>query len=267
MTTYVRSLANPFDTTVAQPKILDGKLDRTAGMRHRVTGNVSCKTSGDTFFILHRGGPNVLSWFITGSLNGSTLVEAPTKLPPLYQGLLDPNLRQLRLISAGLKLSLLNSADQADGIFEAIRVNNMNGVVAVNGANAGTIIMNEADCIAACTDMANNESYISGRLRDINRYMFRLNWRDFEVPFYPPQASLTTNNPAALAYHDTVIIRIRGRQVTTEPSVIMYDAVATHQMEYNDGTALGRLMTRDAVTTNHDELFNRMNIKKAGIRI
>lgn len=260
MSNYVRSLADPFDLTVQQPKFLDGRIDRSSGVRLRTTGTITCDTGGFTYICLFAGAGNTICWQTAGTTDGAvTLDKIPTPFTG-YQsvGFNEQAQKASRTIAQGLKLQLMNSADESDGIWEAIRVPRFGGS-AITPSNLYQWFLPRADFVSAFADVANNPTYQTGRLRDLHRYMFRTNYRNHELSFNALQNNIDD--------FDHVLIRIRGRTVSGQPSVLMYDTVNLVEIEYPAGTAISRLMTYNTVYPNMDEVANRINIKTPAIRI
>lgn len=268
MATYLRSVADPFDVAYQQPKFLDGRIDRTAGMRLRTTGTITCETNGFTYVVLFPGISNVLNWAY-GANSSTPAGNRPTP----FQGFAEtaPNaasINRYRMITAGLKLSLVNAADNSDGIYEAIRLTNVQTATSFFSQDNNEMVVATAFPAAWCNDMANNPTYQMGRLRDIHRMLFRLNWRNSELEYRNGATTVAVNGGVVPTLtHDVIVIRVRGRQVASEPSLIMYDTVATHEIEYVEGTALNRLMTYNAVVPNMDTMSNRLNLKTPAIQI
>lgn len=266
--TYVRSLADPFDTTVSNPKLLDGRIERTAGLRFRANGDITCKTSGYTYIALLNGYNNVMCYQAEGSDDDP--VNQFNKSPAQFTGFYETAdnramISQARNFSAGLRLTLQNAPDTSDGMFEAIRVPFAVGGFSWGGtggvAYQGNIVMTAAQLVSSFAGASDNPTYQAGRLRDLNRYMFRLNYRNGELPFHFYNGYDTT------VYMDVIIIRIKGRQVTGQPSVLMYETVSLKEIEYKEGTIASRLQTYNETVPDHDELLLKINFKQPAVLI
>jgi len=267
---YIRSLADPFDTSVDQPKLLDGRVDRSSGLRLRVTGDITCKTTGFTYIALINGSSNSICWQAEGSDDVTTATAYLNKGPPAYKNYIESAanqafIRGARGISSGLKLALINGPEESDGMWESVRINSriyeLTGFLNTpsDDINNNTVSVTAAGMLAMCENMADNPTYQSGRLRDINRYMFRSNFRNAELGW--------SLNSTPSANSDTIIIRIRGRQVSGQPSILRFDTVQTAEVEYKPNTPMFRLMGQNQVLPDQDELLNKLNIRFPGIRI
>lgn len=261
MQSYVRSLIDPFNTDVLHPKFLDGSIDRTSGLRLRSTGTLTCSTSDFTYVVLFAGRSNDLAWHNDESDNiGTTTIgKYPDPFPLNVGNATDINaVNRTRVIGAAAKFSLLNGAEENDGYWEACRVTS----VPLQAQAHSTPFFNrhwvlESDFIAACTDMANNPTYEQGRLKDLHNHMFKTNFRENELEWHLP--GVVTEG------HDMIIIRIRGRQVSGSPSVLMYDNAHLVEHEYKNTTPLYRLMTRNVAAPGHTELLSKLNFRKTTI--
>lgn len=270
METYLKSLADPFDNTISQPKLLDGRIERTAGLRLRSTGDITCRTTGYTYIALFNGINNVMAYQAEGSDDDP--VNQFNKSPAQFTGCLETSgnramINKYRAFGAALKLALQNAPDTSDGMFEAVRVPSLPGFSwGGTGAVAyeGNIVLTNAQFVTAFTNVADNPTYMQGRLRDIGRYMFRCNFRQGEIDY------VNTAAPGNTDWHmrmDVVLIRIKGRQVTGQPSVLMYQTVSLKELEYNEGTIASRLQTYNNTVNDHDELLLRVNFKQPAILI
>lgn len=267
METYLRSLADPFDTTISNPKLLDGRIERTAGLRFRSTGDITCRTSGYTYIALFNGINNVMCYQAEGSDDDpvAQFNKSPAQFVGCYETAENRGMiSQFRCFGAGLKLTLQNAPDTSDGMFEAVRVPiNPSFLWGGTGAIAyqGNLVLTNGQIATLCNNMADNPTYMTGRLRDINRYMFRPNYRNGEINFIGNVGGPVFSNM------DWVVIRIKGRQVTGQPSVLMYDTVSLKEIEYNEGTVASRLQSYNNTVSNHDELLLRVNFKQPALLI
>jgi hypothetical protein len=112
MQAYTKSLLDPFDKTISQPKLLDGKVARTSGIRLRATGEITCSGIGTTYVSLFPGASNVIAWQVDET--------AGPVVPHAFAGHLDlvndrSNVKATRTVGAALRLLLVNSADQNEG--------------------------------------------------------------------------------------------------------------------------------------------------------
>lgn len=118
---YTKSLLDPFDKGMSQPKLLDGKVARSSGIRLRATGEITCNGSGSTYVALIPGASNVVCWRVDDD------PAIPEVTPTPFQGHLDAtadraNIKGVRTVGTALRLSLVNSADQNEGYWEAARI-------------------------------------------------------------------------------------------------------------------------------------------------
>lgn len=275
MKAYMETLINPFSMALKSPKILDGEIKNTAAIKLRATGEIVCSTSLNTNIILFPGLTNVLCYCTvpSGEDNSADPLVSPLTDPVIIdQTLFKQHLstvsdrsavRLARLTGAGARFFLTNSAEEDDGYWEAVRVTNHYAArdfffkTDSGGTHLGAGVLK---ALATDFDIANNSTYQFGQLRDIHKYIFKLNSEDNDHKFSPVSglnASQETSNPntnptAALAdldQWDMVFIKIRGRRNPTSPSVLRFDTVANQELVYAENSPLSRMMdesVRDA---------------------
>lgn len=279
---YVRTLLNPFDTTFPQPKLLDGSETRSAGVRFRNVGNITLPVDGSAnLIVLFPGYSYCLNW------------KAPTTDPsmpainPSHLGTstLRNDVRRVRLVSAGLKLSLENTSDDNEGNWEAVRIPvtltdfQPTDTVGITGEYFGMRLVAAFDR----SDLANHATYQTGRLRDIHRFLFKLNSVDPDHDFsqlntfsgnYGGVSAGAATTLAETAYKsmldtafDVVVIRVTGRVDANQPSVLRYDVVSNQEVVYRDGTALGRLMSQNIMIPQMDVLLDRTRFQLPAIQV
>lgn len=272
---YTKSLLDPFDKGMSQPKLLDGKVSRSSGIRLRATGEITCNSSGSTYIALIPGASNVLCWRV----DNDPLV--PEVTPEPFQGHLDSvpdraNVKAVRSVGTALRLSLVNSADQNEGYWEAARI----PTSALDFSFTKTL---EGDPLAVpptmdeyntsvkmnlgSLDLSNYATYLTGKLRDIHRYQFKLNAIDNDINF----SRILTEPPAVDQFvseqWDTIIIKVHGRVEIGAPSMMMYDCISCQECIYTENTALARLMTTSVYVPQTKSLLTRTRFNPPGVQI
>lgn len=262
MRAYMETLINPFSTVFKSPKLLDGEIKSTAAIKLRATGEIVCSATGNTNIILFPGLTNVICYCM-----------APTgldnSLDPLVPPLTDPinvdqaifrqhlstpadqlNVRLARLTGAGARFFLTNSAEEDDGYWEAVRVtNHFSGrdvffKMDTTGNYLGAGVLKS---LATDFDVANNSTYQFGQLRDIHKFVFKLNSEDNDHKFSPVSGLNTTatiqrdTGLADLNQWDMVFIKIRGRRNVTSPSVLRFDTISNQELVYAENSPLARM--------------------------
>lgn len=267
--TYTKSLLDPFDKGMSQPKLLDGKVARSSGIRLRATGEITCNSTGSTYIALIPGASNVLCWRVD---DDPTIAEVT---PTPFQGHLDTvtdraNVKSTRTVGTALRLSLVNSADQNEGYWEAARI----------PTSALDFVFTEPDPVGApgvtntavsltlgALDLSNYQTYLTGKLRDIHRYQFKLNAIDNDINF----SRILTEPPAVDQFiseqWDTIIIKVHGRVEIGAPSMIMYDCISAQEVIYKENTALARLMTTSPYVPQTKSLLTRTRFNPPGVQI
>lgn len=216
---------NPFSLATNNPKIPDGKCSLSAGQRYQAVESFTNDNSEAMYFILFPGlnaglytvgaaQDRVLSYNNDTQLrinSNGTRVD----VGPVTDG---QAIAQWRVVSQGMKLSLVNNADENDGWFEAVRLtisqepdnwridyplNPAIQAAGKHGAN-GLVIRPKSDSNGAIIQGINrvnfveNATYRTGKLRDIHKHAFILkadsNDHDF-IQLHPSVISGTGDGP------------------------------------------------------------------------
>lgn len=252
MESYVKSLIDPFTTVVSQPKLLDGTIDRSAGVKFRAAGQITCKNDGtDTIIAVIPGISNNLSWESADA----------TQVPIAYLNHVDtPAAKELilqkRLVGVGVKLSLINSALESEGYWEAARL-----PISVNSdfvtLGEDRIHIDPVKLASYASALPNYNSFQTGKLRDIHRYMFKLNSIENDHDF---------DNTGALfdKSWDVIVIRVSGRVSTASSSVLRYEIVSNQEIVYKEGTAVARLMGNSMSVETTQKILKQGNSQTPG---
>lgn len=265
MQAYTKSLLDPFDKTISQPKLLDGKVARSSGIRLRATGEITCAGVGTTYIALFPGTSNVIAW------QTDEIVGPITPQP--FAGHLDTvadraNVKSTRTVGTALRLSLVNSADQNEGYWEAARVPTCH--MDFNFATIGGVLTSSVHLPmggAGNVDLSNYATYLTGKLRDIHRFQFKLNAIDNDIKFSRCAVEPPTTEQTISEQWDTIIIKIHGRVEAGAPSQLMYDCISAQEVIYKENTALARLMTSTAYVPQTKSLLTRTRFNPPGIQI
>lgn len=272
MREYMESLINPFSMKVKAPKLLDGEVKYTAGIKLRATGEIVCSTTGNTNIILFPGLTNVICYCTAPTGDDDTAA-------PLVPPLTDPvnidstifrhhistdsdraTVRLARLTGAGVRFFLTNSAEEDDGYWEACRLtaHNYQGNLFFKNDTTNTYLgTGLAKVLATDYEQINNSTYQFGQLRDFHKYVFKLNSQDNDHKF-SPVSSLNASAPVesqAMAYTDIsqwdmIFIKIRGRRNAASPSVLRFDSVANQEIVYAENSPLSRMMDENVRNPN-----------------
>lgn len=255
---YTRSMLDPFETTITQPKILDGSVTRSSGLKFRHTGNITLDSTGaENFIFLVPGLSNVLSWRTPAtSTTPSTTTAFPTHLGTTTDR---ANLRRARLVSVGLKLSLLNSSDDNEGYWEAIRIPVEAQTLTDATAPIGEDYLVSPSTSFSPSNFANFQTFQTGRLRDLHRFMFKLNSVAPDHPFKEvlPSGSTPAVTDCYDQHFDMIVIRLVGRIDAVTPSMLQYDVVCNQEVVYKDDTVMARLATLNNMLPNMNVLLDK----------
>lgn len=266
---YTKALLDPFDKGMSQPKLLDGKVARSSGIKLRATGEITCNSAGSTYIALIPGVSNVLCWRV----DNDPLVPEVTPTP--FGGHLDSladreNVKATRIVGTGLKLSLVNSADQNEGYWEAARVPTSAldfNFTEPDPVGAPGVTNTALSLTLGDVDLSNYQTYITGKLRDIHRYQFKLNAIDNDIDFLKILTEPPTIEQFVSEQWDSIIIKIHGRVEIGAPSMLMYDCISSQEVIYKENTALARLMTASPYVPQTKSLLTRTRYTPPGIQI
>jgi len=256
-TDYVKSLLDPFDGTFPQPKLHDGSVTRSSGLKFRQTGNLTLDAAGGANYIaLFPGYSSGLCWKRPGDA-----IYVNTNVFPTHLGTTTDrdNLRRVRLVSSGVRFSLLNSSDDNEGYWEAIRIpiESVGMVDAVSPVGEDYRMKLATAFLPA--DFSNYQTFQTGRLRDIHRFLFKLNSIAPDHPFsvVVPGASSPLITDLYDSNFDMVVIRMYGRIDAVTPTSIQYETVSNQEVVFKDDTVMARLATMNTMLPDLPVLLDR----------
>jgi hypothetical protein len=199
---------NPFSTAVTQPKIPDGKCTLSLGRKVQAVKEFTPIGGANGFileFLLYPGLRN--SVYVRGVDLAARIMPfdvthaSMTRNATVIEQDTSNAVGQWRTVSCGLKLTLVNNTDQNEGWWEAVRFATTKGekTFDVRNFTADTVVDTEqayivpqegagainyfANGIAGSVQMIENPSYMTGKLRDIHKYMFKLRPHNTEHDF------------------------------------------------------------------------------------
>lgn len=249
MEEYVVSLLDPFDITIRQPKIDDGRCSVSAGIRLRSTGTVTIDDANRQMcFYLFPGVANCVSWEEdVGGKGGPTLFPDHAAV----DGLSVTNAMRHRVVSCGLRMELLNATLENDGYWEAARV-----PVSTSEFSYAFGSWKPAGALPSVTNLSNYPTYQTGKLRDLYRYQFKLNPENVDIEF-----STAMVKPE----FDMIILKINGR--TAGNTQLMFNAVSNQEVIYREGTALSRMQTPNVIEMNIGKMLAQARYQLPAIQI
>lgn len=276
---YTKSLLDPFDKGMSQPKLLDGKVSRSSGIRLRATGEITCNGAGSTYIALIPGLSNVICWRVDDD------PLEPEVTPSPFAGHVNDandrdNVKATRTVGTALRLSLVNSADQNEGYWEAARIPtsaldfkfSQTSEAGVGPPETFDEWNTAVYMSLGALDLSNYATYLTGKLRDIHRYQFKLNAIDNDINLTRMTPGHTTLDPPPIGEFiseqwDTIIIKVHGRVEVGAPSMIMYDCISCQEVIYKENTALARLMTTSPYVPQTKSLLTRTRFNPPGVQI
>lgn len=236
---------NPFSTATTNAKIPDGKSMISSGFRHQESFQINeSGTSGLTIYMY----PGLGRGIVVGPGGVDTRPESTRVYENgvIYDGGQQTSdwVTQWRLVSQGLKLSLVNSDDTNDGWWEAVRMHvpASPGEFAID--NVTSIPTPGMDFPYLNTgNLANNPTYVSGSLKDIHKHLFVLAPASREHEFLRlEKVERTSKDPGDSISqvvddsHDCIIIKIYGNVGTETNSRLHAHHVCNQEYIYGHDT-------------------------------
>lgn len=254
-------LANPFSLN-NQPKLMDGKREQSSGLHLRSTGEIALNTTGITYIALIPGHANTVCWRTLPST-----IFAPVAFSGHLSTDVDrANVKQARVVSAALRLTMINNADQNEGYWEAARipaqpsdftVDAITGIASYTPITGGTTVPD--------IDLSNHQTYQSGKIRDLHRLQFKLNSvntiHEFTFLAGVPNADQFIDEA-----FDIILIKLHGRADSASPTQVMYDAMSNQEVVYKQNTSLSRLMTANKKVMHYDFILEKANYRLPAMR-
>lgn len=273
MADYLLTLLDPFSAVVDQPKLLDGKITRSSGVKLRHAGEYLCTTTNAASNMLLM--PSTSSVLLFQDLNDQLYKHVAAFPNHLDSPAQRANVESVRVVSTGLRLSSSNTADQNEGWWEAVRIpvtDSMFDTISVDPVLTSRVEPINWNLITELGDLSNYSSYQTGKIRDLHRYQFKLNSRNTEHPFTKPDVTGGLNSPAVAATmvddtFDMIIVRLHGRSDASSPTVIRYEAVSNQEIIYKENTALGRLMSSSPRVEEFQDFLDASRVALPAVQI
>lgn len=270
---------NPFDKFGQGAKIPDGKTNQSVGLRSTqafeffidqakcselliVPGLyqpiIPCGVGGDAAAIAtalkdcFKGpeGPGVFGDIAIGTYGTG---DFPTFTPTSTSTATYPH--RWRLVSAGVKFSLLNNSDENEGWWECVRVTNkiseleqddVNGSIGVidfTSPALGTqtpFLRKKNVTPAAAAPITSENTYVSGRVRDMHQLTFTLNSISEDHDFIDMQDTAHGLSKHFDSSYDILNFRFHCRE-TTPLSKFVCQVSYNYEIEYQPGTLLAKM--------------------------
>ena len=216
---------NPFSQANGQAKIPDGKALLSVGARAQVSAQLQNAVGQDTLHVLLF--PGISEGMVVFNDIGQVNTRGFTGYK--YNNHLDFNMvipynggttqkgditcnqkiGSWRTVSQGLKLSLLNTDEENDGWFEAIRLQGEGERAENYGWYSGGSAASETDVVfgprlnygnlLTAKSLVNSPTYMSGSLQDLGKHTFKLNPTTNDHDFKEISTFMTVEPPAVSA--------------------------------------------------------------------
>lgn len=227
------TVQNPFGTASVNPKIPDGLTPFSCGQRLQQSREI-VQGAADFVLVLYpgiEGGLYVYNDFAKGfDPDACTEYGKHVQLNDAGEQVDASRVVQWRVVSQALRLSLNNNCEESDGWFEAIRIDTVadstssnwevvGGVPVAKGrlkklATAAFVAFGQNQFYWAGantnTNFIESHSYVTGKLKDIHKYIFQLRPMVREHSF----TKLSPTNSADSyvdGNFDTIVIKIHGK--------------------------------------------------------
>lgn len=301
-----KSYFDPFSLATVTPKIPDGKCLLSTGLRLQAVYELAANTDSGVMHIWFYPGINagleakgvvdnqgtvangevVVNYTGHAPLYADRAVQNTSNLgrgfnkvsqfPLTADDTLETSLSNIvkwRLVSQGLKLSLVNNSDENDGWWEAIRF------TPSQDSNEWTLGSRTADETAAQfpfyverdyygnlkqetqTSLVEHPTYNTGKIRDLHKYMFQLKAQDTDHPFNKLAAQEINaekceefiRNCVDQSY-DCIYIRIHGRPTGSNPTRLLAHVVSNQEVMYESESTMNRFHTETVAIPNFDTI-------------
>lgn len=193
----------PFSVITTNPKIPDGKVTQSIGIRYNsvydFTGKDMLVILSPTFGVhgfrydgttVHKNSWNnfpagTIEYIGGQAADPNAVPPVPFKAPTAGKLTFDGRMGQWRVVSAGLRLKCISSDDKNDGYFEAIRISpaNCNDIffpkivkTDPTDTQGGSALVNSTFIVSnfTKTNWLSNPTYQSGNVKNLSQYEFRL---------------------------------------------------------------------------------------------
>jgi hypothetical protein len=282
---HLAVMRNPFSTATTTPKVCDGKIGHSVGVREANATTVS-SPAGVLHYMLYPGlgcGLQIIANI------GGTATSTPPRLAQIQLNGDELTSESLvlnaqtglkkssapdrwRVVSQGLRLTPINNSENNNGWFEAIRVPfafdraSIENTLLLNGAtppvavNAAVCIKNNFEGnILTSAAWAKHPSYVTGRLRNLEKHLFYLqpnNDREFVLNVDTPESQMDPN-------FDVVLIRIFASASNQDGTTltVMHHQVQNFEFLFDAKNERSRYHSPSinyaAAVTRNDKFINR----------
>lgn len=262
--TYSKLLYNPFARTNTNPKISDGREFLSSGIRLQAVKELICGSDPNPTLIAVFPGLSNGIWVITPG--GGAAVQ-PISMPynNHCQGTgatQDPatKIAKWRMVSQGVRFQLLNNSDENEGWFEMIRyqvypgtssgfqITPQNSIIELVGNAADAVPGYDA---ASTVNMCEHPTYTTGKLRHLNRMVFKLYANTGDHEFLNVENTITDPKQMLDTSFDCLLFKIHGRTVnagepTAQPTKLLCHIASNQEVVYDESSSLARYMTPNA---------------------
>jgi len=258
---------NPFSNYISNPKVPDGRLHQSAGVRFQASAELrsegtqsmaimltpfnntpivytpSC-TAGDEILIPTDANgeyfPNVTTK--QAQVDGETMstrgIEITNYMPSIQDvDNTSTKIDKWRVVSQAMKLMLVNNTDNNNGYFEAIRFS-LDRNDTVSGDADPAVVYGTKISI---DNLVQNPTYVSGKLRDLSKYSFQLKPVNTD---HDPMEGYDQCHDKNL---DAILVVLHADQpmvgTTLRPTKVLCHAITNQEFLFNENNIMARFHT------------------------
>lgn len=223
---------NPFAKVSFGARIPDGKAALSVGTRVQQRKQLKQSGSADAMNIFLYPGVNCCVGAVgadnqTAGVFLSSATHLSVSGTTTYEQTSDATLcNKWRTVSCGMNISLINNSDTDEGWFEAIRLSPSSSANPPLVNNACAFDVNDPTGYPGCKldseNLVHQPSYVSGKLRDIHKYLFALNPHSGDHEFNNLVKQGGQTKDLYDQSHDAILVRIYGKP--DETTVLVHSA-------------------------------------------
>lgn len=239
MEAYLNQLANPFSEEPL--KIHDGRVGESSIVKLRTSGTHTMTFPLSHFYIVPSVGNSVVITQDFGYPPNTTYAETVPSDHVNSLNTVMPNALYHRLVSTGVRLRMLNNIKDDDGYWEAVRVPVIGQANLDFALQFNQWMPTNATALFEQKRMGSSPSYQTGKLRDLHKFVFKLNHENNQYEF--------DSNIIKRGF-DMIYIRLIGRNAAVRTR-IHWNCVSNQEIVWREGTR---------VSTFHTPCFNIPNV-------
>lgn len=229
----VATLLNPFSNAQVNPKVPDGKVAMSTGIRQQSNTSHTLDAAVDVILIIPGKTGGIRFYPAVAAPADTVALDLATPTVESYASTLS-DISKYRIVSHGCRLMCTSNATTNDGWWEACRVSALDGTIALN-------------------KFVDHPSYTTGKIRDLNNYLFQLK----PTEEYEFVNATTLIHPSM----DIIAIKLHGSAGIN----IVCHCVSNQEVIFDENSTLARFMTTSIRSPAFNSIFASLtrNLKAA----